>query len=391
MERKNKLVFLSNYFNHHQRFLADEFYRLLGDGYTFIETMPMEEERKSLGWNREERPYLFSSYGSDEAYREALDRINSADVVIWGSAPDKMVRGRIKAGKLTFRYSERVYKKEPPRYEMPLRALKYYFRFGRYKNVHLLCASAYTAGDYARTRTFVGKAYKWGYFTEVKKYEDPLALIATKKPRSILWVARFLTLKRPEAPIEVARRLRKEGYQFELNMIGVGEELERARGLVEQLGLADCVHLLGSMKPEEVRAYMERSEIFLFTSDRREGWGAVLNESMNSGCAVVASHAIGAAPFLIKDGENGELYCDGDTDALYQKVKTLLDCPERRERLGKNAYETMAFKWSPQVAAERFAILAAELLEGAPTSTYDDGPCSIAPRLRDNWYMSQGE
>ena len=37
----------------------------------------------------------------------------------------------------------------------------------------------------------------------------------------------------------------------------------------------------------------------------QEGWGAVVNEAMNSGCAVVADHMIGAAPWLIRQGENG--------------------------------------------------------------------------------------
>ena len=34
---------------------------------------------------------------------------------------------------------------------------------------------------------------------------------------------------------------------------------------------------------------MEKADIFLFTSDRREGWGAVANEAMNSACALVVS------------------------------------------------------------------------------------------------------
>jgi hypothetical protein len=37
------------------------------------------------------------------------------------------------------------------------------------------------------------------------------------------------------------------------------------------------------MPPEEVRVHMEQSNIYLFTSDFGEGWGAVLNEAMNSG------------------------------------------------------------------------------------------------------------
>ena len=62
---------------------------------------------------------------------------------------------------------------------------------------------------------------------------------------------------------------------------------------------------------------MEKTGIFLFTSDRQEGWGAVLNEAMNSGCAVVASHLIGAVPFLKKKKKNGLVYSSGDRKTLF--------------------------------------------------------------------------
>lgn len=63
------------------------------------------------------------------------------------------------------------------------------------------------------------------------------------------------------------------------------------------MNLNDYVTFTGPVQSDKVRGFMERAGIFLFTSDRQEGWGAVLNESMNSGCAVVASHAIGSVPF----------------------------------------------------------------------------------------------
>ena len=78
--------------------------------------------------------------------------------------------------------------------------------------------------------------------------------------------------------------------------------------MIREKKLEDCVHMLGAMSPDEVRKHMEQANIFLFTSDRNEGWGAVLNEAMNSGCAVVASHAIGSVPYLIKNGNNGYIY-----------------------------------------------------------------------------------
>ena len=66
-----------------------------------------------------------------------------------------------------------------------------------------------------------------------------------------------------------------------------------------QMGLQNRIQILPPMPPEAVRRRMEQANLFLLTSDFQEGWGAVLNEAMNSGCAVVASHAAGAAPYLL--------------------------------------------------------------------------------------------
>ena len=49
------IVFLSNYFNHHQKPLSDELFSLLKGNYYFIETMPIEEERVNLGWRNDKK------------------------------------------------------------------------------------------------------------------------------------------------------------------------------------------------------------------------------------------------------------------------------------------------------------------------------------------------
>ena len=128
---------------------------------------------------------------------------------------------------------------------------------------------------------------------------------------------------------------------------------------------------------------MEASELFLFTSDRNEGWGAVLNESMNSGCAVVACKAIGSVPFLIREGESGLTYESGDVAQLYSHVKTLLDDAERCRALGRKAYATMAGQWNADAAAQRLLALSEALLQGErQPSLYEEGPCSRAKILR---------
>ncbi len=376
-----KVVFVTNYYNHHQKPLADELYALLGDEYTFIETAPISEERLCLGYGGDERPpYIRQWYAGKEEEKACRAIIDAADVVILGCAPLATVRTRLKRGGITFSYSERVYKSGVPFPRIIGQFIKGLDRYVRFKQFYMLCASAYTPIDYARIFAFIGKTYKWGYFPEVKQYADVDALIDAKEPSSLLWVARMIDLKHPEHAVAVAKRLKAEGYCFTLRMIGNGMLEEDIRRLVAQEDLTDCVELLGAMKPEQVREHMENSEIFLFTSDRNEGWGAVLNESMNSACAVVTNSAIGAAPFLTKHGENGYLYDDRDPEDLYRKVKALLDNADDRKRMAKNAYLTMVNEWNAENAAKRFVTLCERMLAGEyKVFPFENGVCSKAP------------
>lgn len=385
---KYSIVFVSNFFNHHQKYLSDAFYELTGGNYYFIETMPISKERLSMGWGGNGNPgYVKQNYTSVSAEKECQKIINDADVVIFGSAPNELMAQRIKEKKLVFRYSERPLKKKLPLYKYP-KWLYVLHRLNPFRaKMYLLCASAYTAADYAKFALFGNKCYKWGYFPETKRYEDIEGIISSKKKNSILWVGRFLTLKHPDAAIRTAKKLKENGYRFELNIIGTGAMEQELKKVISDYNLENEVHMLGSMKPEQVREYMEQSQIYLFTSDRNEGWGAVLNESMNSGCAVVASHEIGSVPFLLKDGKNGFIYKDGDEEDLYRKVKLLLDKPDLCRQYGSSAYSTIVNKWSAETAAERFIELAESILSGNNRpDLFNDGPCSKAYALKDNWY-----
>lgn len=372
-----KVVFVSNYYNHHQSAISEEFFKQTGGSYVFIATAQMSDERKRLGYSFDEPSFVVKSYKDEETYKYCINLINDAEVVIAGSAPEKMIRKRIRSGKLVFRYSERIYKNKKKLLQLPLRYIKYHFDNYPYKNIYMLCASAYAAGDYTITGMFKGKTFKWGYFPAVKKYDDIEKLIDDKTPASILWVARLIELKHPDASIRLAKRLKQSGYKFSLALIGNGELDNKIRDMIKTEDLEDCVQMLGSMKTEEVRRYMEKSEIFLFTSDFNEGWGAVLNESMNSACAVVASHAIGSVPFLINDGKNGFIYKNGNEDDLFNKVKFLLDNAERRKQMSLEAYKTMTETWNAENAVKKFLKLIVGVFAGEKL-LIEGGPCEIS-------------
>lgn len=379
-----KLVFVTNYINHHQVSVADEFYRILGNNYSFIATIEMHEFRKQLGYpDYSDRPYLVKAYNSEEMRIKSLQLAYDADVVIIGSAPEEYVTERIKAGKLTFRYSERWFKTKPWYLSGPRAWLNFYKNHIRFKDksLYILAASAYTANDVYAIGAYKDKVYKWGYFTAVP--EDTNVKVAgtdvltLETQTKIMWCSRFLKWKHPELPVMLAARLKKEGYKFVVNMYGSGEELEATKTLTQDLDVEDIVSFCGNLPNQEVLSEMRRHQIFLFTSDKNEGWGAVLNESMSNGCAVVASNRIGAAPFLIKDGENGMIFESENLDSLYSKVKALLDDKDLRKSISCNAYKTMSEMWNPQNVAERFIELAKSLQAGEDTP-FVDGPCSKA-------------
>lgn len=377
MKKLKKVVFVSNFFNHHQKPFSDAMYVNLGDGYRFIETEPMSEERKRMGWEVEGLPaYVISSEQFKASPEGAIALIDQADIVIFGSAPEHLLVSRKKAKKIIFRYSERPLKKGFEVWKYPFRVVKWFLINPPFKPVYMLGASAYTASDYSKFGQYIGKCYKWGYFPQMKRYDIDV-LINNKQENSILWVARFIDWKHPEVALEVAKRLKSDGYKFKLRMIGIGALESKMRAFIKDNDLFDCVEMLGVMNPEQVREHMEKSEIFLFTSDRNEGWGAVLNESMNSACAVVANQAIGSVPFLIKDGENGYTYKDGDIDVLFNRVKLLLCDADNRKHIALNAYATIINEWNAENAAEKLIALGEAILNGNKKAMlYDDGVCS---------------
>lgn len=375
-----KLVFASNFFNHHQKPISDALSKLDGVDYHFLSFSPMPDERKNMGYDdHNDPPYVIRAYESKEAMRYCMQLIDEADAVIWGAVPYRYLRKRIWSNKLVLRYSERPLKKGNQILKYIPRWVLWHIRYPNYKKVYLLCASAYTAGDYAKFGLFKNKTYKWGYFPETIRYDSIEDMIDRKEKNHILWCGRFLDWKHPDDALVVAKKLRDAGYSFQMSFIGGGEMDAQLRAVTAEYRLEEYVQFLGTMPPEGVRKYMEKTGIFLFTSDRKEGWGAVLNEAMNSGCAVVGSNETGAVPYLIQDENNGLVYKSGNTDMLYEKTKHFLEHPECQKTMGINAYKTMDITWNSEVTSRRLVALVQTLMAGGREALcFDEGPCSRA-------------
>lgn len=394
-----KIVFYSLILNNHQANVADELWELTGHQYCFVELANLQaEHKKGDTRNYDECPYLLRAWESAENWRKAMELARTAECCVFsGVQALPFQKERMKLDLLSFDMSERWLKQGIKNVLSPAISkmfMAYWLGGWKNKPLYKLCCSAFCKGDHEQLGMFHNKCFKWGYFTKVETNGCETSVeastdVSTSEITPLMWCSRFLMLKHPELPILMADRLKKKGFKFHLDMYGEGEYKQQAIDLVEILGLSDCVSFIGNKPNTELMEDMKQHEIFLFTSDKNEGWGAVANESMSNGCVLVGSEALGCAPYLIKDSENGFMFKSSKVscsfgnpdmialDSLYEKVVWLLEHPMVRKQMRQNAVKQMQNVWSPKNAAQSLLQLIDDIKNGRDTSI-KEGPCSKA-------------
>lgn len=380
-----KITFVSNFFNHHQLPFCSELLKRCDEFY-FIVTEPVPEDRTKFGYEDLNTKYDFILRTYDDSMQESrlYELLEESDVVIFGSCPNEYIDYRMKFNKLSFLYSERFLKKGVWRRHIPTTRRKIHDRIVKHKDkeLYVLCASSFLSWDLQLCGFNPDKCFRWGYFPQVNEYaERPQR---NNDPVRILWAGRMLPLKHAETAVEAVSQLKARGLGFTLDFVGMGECEKALKKQVRQLGLDKEVRFLGSMTPKKVIENMEQSDVFLMTSNFREGWGAVINEAMSTGCAVVTSSAVGCAPYLIKDGENGLVYKFTDNKDFADKLAKVVGDKEYMNKLGENAFKTLHEQWCVHIAAERFIEFVSSKDKAA--FSYESGPMSKAPVIKNDWY-----
>lgn len=370
------ITFFSSVLNHHQISLSDYLAKTKGVTFNFVQMIPLSKERTQQGFSYYQRSYLVKI---DEEPEKAERLCFESDVVIAGVTPQDWINKRVSNGKLTFAYKERFCKSFLAIFSPMfwLTGFRNYFIY-RNKELYLLCASSYTSHDTALIFPRRSKKFKWGYFPATSTCKDLSQLFAEKKPNSLLWVGRFIKWKHPELALYLAKMLKSDGYKFSLKMIGIGEMREELQKIVMKENLEDCVKILEARPNEEVRLCMRKSDIFLFTSDRKEGWGAVLNEAMSEGCACIASKQAGSVDYLIKNGINGFSLNYYEIKAWYKCLKHILDDRKVIRKIQQNAFLTIEKEWNAKVAADRLVDFCYHQINDNNSIVFQSGPMSKA-------------
>lgn len=143
------------------------------------------------------------------------------------------------------------------------------------------------------------------------------------------------------------RSLRSGGRRVGLVVVGEGEERSALESMIERLGLADHVLLVGN-RPD-VPAVMAAADVFVLSS-AWEGLPLVLLEAMAVGAPIVATDVgdVGGAV-----GDAGVVVPAQDPDALAEAIESLLDDPGYGRELGARARERVREQHSATVWIEQ--------------------------------------
>jgi phosphatidylinositol alpha-1,6-mannosyltransferase len=125
----------------------------------------------------------------------------------------------------------------------------------------------------------------------------------------------------------------------ELLIAGTGRLEAPLEDLADRLGVREDVRFLGFVPDEELPSLYSSVDLFVLPSEY-EGFGIVFMEAMACGTPVVGTD-VGGVPTAVDGGETGYLVPrDADVvDALADRMRLLLDDPERRDLLASRARE----------------------------------------------------
>ena len=131
--------------------------------------------------------------------------------------------------------------------------------------------------------------------------------------------------------IRIAARLKKIGYDFQINIIGGGPLQNYLMNLIDSLQVGDRVFLLGLQ--ENPYPYIAACDCFVLCSDF-EGYGIVIKEALFLNRLILTTDVVG--PREVLEGGKYGLIVDISEDALFTKMEEILKGKENYRLIREN-------------------------------------------------------
>ena len=169
----------------------------------------------------------------------------------------------------------------------------------------------------------------------------------------LLFVGRFSRDKGIVALLEAMAILLGELPSARLGLIGFGPEERTIRAAMERLGVAHAVRVVGRVAHAEIPRWLASADLVVLPSERVEGLGVVLLESLASGTPVVGSR-IGGIPDIVEHGVTGLLCRPGDPEDLAAQCLRLARDEALRRRTAEAGRRLVERRFCWEQVARRF-------------------------------------
>ena len=136
----------------------------------------------------------------------------------------------------------------------------------------------------------------------------------------------------------------------QLVVVGDGDQRADCERLVDDLGLRDAVHFLGTRS--DVPRLLVGADVFAFGS-WTESFGLVVAEAMAARLPVVAFQLPSVADFAI-DAVTGYFPDQADDEGFAHALADLLADPTKARKMGEAGYEVVAERFPPEATARSF-------------------------------------
>jgi len=176
-----------------------------------------------------------------------------------------------------------------------------------------------------------------GDYINKKKLKEELDIDDKKV---VLYVGRLTKQKGIEYLIKAFSKVKKERNDIVLAIVGRGKYRDELKLLSKNLNIKDSVYFMGYVENERLPPYYLLCDICVMPSityDQADAWGFIINEAMYFGKPVIATDAVGAAYDMIKNGENGYMVPEKESDVLYEAMKKIISDPKLEKKMGEES------------------------------------------------------
>ncbi len=193
----------------------------------------------------------------------------------------------------------------------------------------------------------IGNPYRSGLFKIINSSE---------RQKDFVFLGRLVSDKGADLAIEVLKKLNetkgnfKKYEELSLTIVGEGPEKSKLMQLANNYGLIKNVSFTGMLQGEDLTKALNEHKYLLAPSRWKEPFGNIALEGMACGCLPFVSDGGGLIDAV---GNAGVVFERNNLDSFFEKIKIILENPEKEAFLRTNSKKHLS-KHEPDYVAQLY-------------------------------------